>query len=105
MNKSILYEERDNVGIITLNREKVLNAWNKEMRIKICKIFNKIKKSNIKYNDDVLSFDDMVLNEKQIQALSNLTNINKNLQPQPKTYNIRTTDDGKDTTIEVSYNS
>ena len=44
MSKSILYEERDNVGIITLNREKVLNAWNKEMRIKICKIFNKIKK-------------------------------------------------------------
>ena len=44
MNKSILYEERDNVGIITLNREKVLNAWNKKMRIKICKIFNKIKK-------------------------------------------------------------
>ncbi len=44
MNKSILYEERDNVGIITLNREKVLNAWNKEMRVKICKIFKKIKK-------------------------------------------------------------
>ena len=39
MNKSILYVERDNVGIITLNKEKVLNAWNKEMRIKICKIF------------------------------------------------------------------
>ena len=44
MNKSILYVERDNIGIITLNKEKVLNAWNKEMRIKICKIFKKIKK-------------------------------------------------------------
>ena len=44
MNKSVLYEERDNIGIITLNRENVLNAWNKEMRIKICKIFKKIKK-------------------------------------------------------------
>tara|TARA_X000000368_G_C22992700_1_gene695092 strand:- start:621 stop:1373 length:753 start_codon:yes stop_codon:yes gene_type:complete len=44
MNKSVLYEERENIGIITLNRENVLNAWNKEMRIKICKIFSKIKK-------------------------------------------------------------
>ena len=44
MDKSIIYEQRNNIGIITLNREKVLNAWNKEMRIKICKIFKKIKK-------------------------------------------------------------
>ena len=44
MDKSILYEERNNIGIITLNREKVLNAWNKEMRLKICEIFSRIKK-------------------------------------------------------------
>ena len=53
MSKSILYEERDNVGIITLNREKVLNAWNKEMRIKICKIFNKIKKEKKNTSGDI----------------------------------------------------
>ena len=42
--KSIIFEEIKKIGIITLNRKEVLNAWNKEMRIEICEIFKKIKK-------------------------------------------------------------
>jgi len=49
MSENIIFEKRDNIGIITLNRENVLNAWNKDMRFKICNIFNKIKtKKDIK---------------------------------------------------------
>lgn len=46
MSENIIFEKRDNVGIITLNRENVLNAWNKDMRLKICNIFDEIKKNN-----------------------------------------------------------
>ena len=49
MSENIIFEKRNNIGIITLNRENVLNAWNKDMRFKICNIFNKIKtKKDIK---------------------------------------------------------
>jgi len=44
MGKSIIFEEKNKIGIITLNREQVLNAWNKDMRLQICNIFKKIKK-------------------------------------------------------------
>ena len=44
MKQSIIFEEINRIGIITLNREEVLNAWNKEMRLEICDIFKKIKK-------------------------------------------------------------
>jgi len=44
MGKSIIFEETNKIGIITLNREQVLNAWNKDMRLQICDIFKKIKK-------------------------------------------------------------
>ena len=44
MEKSIIFEETKKIGIITLNREQVLNAWNKDMRLQICDIFKKIKK-------------------------------------------------------------
>jgi enoyl-CoA hydratase/carnithine racemase len=44
MKQSIIFKEINKIGIITLNREKVLNAWNKEMRLKVCDIFKKIKK-------------------------------------------------------------
>ena len=40
MSENVIFEKRDNIGIITLNRENVLNAWNKDMRFKICNIFN-----------------------------------------------------------------
>jgi enoyl-CoA hydratase/carnithine racemase len=33
MEKSIIFEETKKIGIITLNREQVLNAWNKDMRL------------------------------------------------------------------------
>ena len=44
MKQSIIFKEINKIGIITLNREKVLNAWNKEMRLKVCDIFKKVKK-------------------------------------------------------------
>ena len=44
MGKSIIFEEKNKIGIITLNREQVLNAWNKDMRLQIFNIFKKIKK-------------------------------------------------------------
>ena len=44
MKQSIIFEEIKKIGIITLNREEVLNAWNKDMRLQICDIFKKIKK-------------------------------------------------------------
>ena len=44
MGKSIIFEETNKIGIITINREEVLNAWNKDMRLEICNIFKKIKK-------------------------------------------------------------
>jgi len=44
MGKSIIFEEKNKIGIITLNREQVLNAWNKDMRLQICNIFKEIKK-------------------------------------------------------------
>ena len=46
MNKinGIIFEEKNKIGIITLSKERVLNAWNKEMRTTICQIFKKIKK-------------------------------------------------------------
>jgi len=40
----IIFEEKKNIAIITLNREKTLNAWTSQIRKKICKIFSKIKK-------------------------------------------------------------
>lgn len=46
MKDNIILEKKDNIGIITLNRENVLNAWNKEMRLKICDIFKEIKNKN-----------------------------------------------------------
>ena len=42
--QSIIFEEIKKIGVIKLNREEVLNAWNKEMRLEICEIFKKIKK-------------------------------------------------------------
>ena len=44
MKQNIIFEEINRIGIITLNRQEVLNAWNKEMRLEICAIFKKIKK-------------------------------------------------------------
>ena len=44
MKQSIIFQEKNIIGIITLNREEILNAWNKEMRLEICNIFKKIKK-------------------------------------------------------------
>ena len=40
----IIFEEKKNIAIITLNREKTLNAWTSQIRKKICKIFSEIKK-------------------------------------------------------------
>jgi enoyl-CoA hydratase/carnithine racemase len=47
--KSIIFEEIKKIGVITLNRQEVLNAWNKEMRLEICEIFKKIKKDKSSY--------------------------------------------------------
>ena len=44
MYKNITFKIKDNIGILTLNRKKVLNAWNKEMRFEICDVFKNIKK-------------------------------------------------------------
>jgi len=44
MKQNIIFEEINKIGVITLNREEVLNAWNKKMRLEICAIFKKIKK-------------------------------------------------------------
>ena len=44
MKDNIIFEKKDSIGIITFNRENVLNAWNKEMRLKVCDIFKKVKK-------------------------------------------------------------
>ena len=40
----IIFKEKKNIAILTLNREKTLNAWNSKMRKQICNIFSKIKK-------------------------------------------------------------
>ena len=40
----IIFEEKKNIAIITLNREKTLNAWTSQIRKKICNIFSEIKK-------------------------------------------------------------
>ena len=45
----IIFKEKKNIAILTLNREKTLNAWNSKMRKQICNIFSKLKKrKNIK---------------------------------------------------------
>ena len=38
----IIFKEKKNIAILTLNREKTLNAWNSKMRKQICNIFSKI---------------------------------------------------------------
>jgi len=43
MYKNITFKIKDNIGILTLNRKKVLNAWNKQMRFEICDVFKNIK--------------------------------------------------------------
>ena len=48
MYKNITLKIKDNIGILTLNRKKVLNAWNKEMRFEICDVFKNINKKKIK---------------------------------------------------------
>ena len=48
MYKNITLKIKDNIGILTLNRKKVLNAWNKEMRFEICNVFKNINKKKIK---------------------------------------------------------
>ena len=48
MYKNITFKIKDNIGILTLNRKKVLNAWNKEMRFEICDVFKNINKKKIK---------------------------------------------------------
>ena len=40
----IIFKENKNIAILTLNREKTLNAWNSKMRKQICNIFSKLKK-------------------------------------------------------------
>ena len=47
MYKNITLKIKDNIGILTLNRKKVLNAWNKEMRFEICDVFKNIKKKKM----------------------------------------------------------
>ena len=37
----IIFKEKKNIAILTLNREKTLNAWNSKMRKQICNIFSK----------------------------------------------------------------
>ena len=48
MYKNITFKIKDNIGILTLNRKKVLNAWNKEMRFEICDVFKNVNKKKIK---------------------------------------------------------
>ena len=49
MYKNITFRIKDNIGILTLNRKNVLNAWNKQMRFEICDVFKNIKnQKNIK---------------------------------------------------------
>ena len=48
MYKNITLKIKDNIGILTLNRKKVLNAWNKEMRFEICDVFKNVNKKKIK---------------------------------------------------------
>ena len=43
MYKNITFKIKDNIGILTLNRKNVLNAWNKQMRFEICDVFKNIK--------------------------------------------------------------
>lgn len=40
----IIFKEKKNIAILTLSREKTLNAWTSEMRKHICKIFSELKK-------------------------------------------------------------
>tara|TARA_B100001250_G_scaffold396940_1_gene403481 strand:- start:771 stop:1520 length:750 start_codon:yes stop_codon:yes gene_type:complete len=40
----IIFEEKKNIAIITLNRKKTLNAWTSQIRKRICKIFSELKK-------------------------------------------------------------
>ncbi len=40
----IIFKEKKNIAILTLCREKTLNAWTSEMRKQICKIFSELKK-------------------------------------------------------------
>ena len=40
----IIFKEKKNIAILTLSREKTLNAWTSEMRKQICKIFSELKK-------------------------------------------------------------
>ena len=45
----IIFKEKKNIAILTLSREKTLNAWNSKMRKQICNIFSNLKKKkNIK---------------------------------------------------------
>ena len=40
----IIFKEKKNIAILTLSREKTLNAWTSKMRKQICKIFSELKK-------------------------------------------------------------
>lgn len=40
----IIFKEKKDIGIITLNREKSLNAWDSKMRKQICNVFSQLKK-------------------------------------------------------------
>jgi len=45
----IIFKEKKNIAILTLNREKTLNAWTSIMRKQICQIFSELeKKKHIK---------------------------------------------------------
>ena len=40
----IIFKEKKNIAILTLSREKTLNAWTSKMRKQICKVFAELKK-------------------------------------------------------------
>ena len=40
----IIFKEKKNIAILTLSREKTLNAWTSKMRKQICKVFSELKK-------------------------------------------------------------
>ena len=40
----IIFKEKKNIAILTLSREKTLNAWTSKMRKQICQIFSELKK-------------------------------------------------------------
>ena len=43
----ILFKIHSNTAVITLNNSKILNAWDSEMRNKICEIVNTCNKNKL----------------------------------------------------------